>query len=84
MDSARIIATVVFVGALILLGDAWLKKDQSLEVDSALVATTEQTISTIPQATIRDTEERSDSQPFTSTGGAVSSDYILVLSLIHI
>lgn len=78
MDSARIIATVVFVGALILLGDAWLKKDQSLEVDSALVATTEQTISTIPQATIRDTEERSDSQPFTSTGGAVSSDYILV------
>ena len=28
MDTTRIIATVVFVASLVLLGDAWLKKDQ--------------------------------------------------------
>jgi hypothetical protein len=34
MDSARIIATVIFVGSIILLGDAWLKKDQQLAGES--------------------------------------------------
>ena len=33
MDSARIVATVIFVGYIIMLGDAWLKKDQGLKVN---------------------------------------------------
>ncbi|MDG1144580.1 MAG: hypothetical protein P8N92_07910, partial [Burkholderiales bacterium] len=53
MDSARIIATVIFVGSIILLGDAWLKKDQQL-VNESLSTESQEGIATIPKATIND------------------------------
>lgn len=78
MDSARIIATVVFVGSLILLGDAWLKKNQSTEAEMASIATPEEAISTIPQATINDVDNRSENQSSLSGRGAAATDYIVV------
>ena len=77
MDSARIIATVVFVGSLILLGDAWLKKDQSLVAETTVITSPKQTISTIPQATINEISGGSENQP-SSTGAGVTADYIQV------
>lgn len=77
MDSARIIATVVFVGSLILLGDAWLKKDQSLVAETTVITSPKQTISTIPQATINEISGGSENQP-SSTGAGVAADYIQV------
>ena len=45
MDTTRIIATVVFVASLVLLGDAWLKKDQPKGVVTAQTQSTEGTSS---------------------------------------
>jgi hypothetical protein len=59
MDSARIIATVIFVGSIILLGDAWLKKDQQL-ADESLSTEVQEGITTIPKATINDAANRQD------------------------
>jgi len=45
MDTTRIIATVVFVASLVLLGDAWLKKDQPKGVATVQTQSTEGTSS---------------------------------------
>ena len=77
MDSARIIATVIFVGSIILLGDAWLKKDQKL-VNESLSTESQEGIATIPKATINDAANRKDVVEPINNLARATGDYIQV------
>jgi len=77
MDSARIIATVIFVGSIILLGDAWLKKDQQL-VNESLSTESQEGIATIPKATINDAANRKDVVEPINNLARATGDYIQV------
>jgi YidC/Oxa1 family membrane protein insertase len=75
MDSARIVATVIFVGSIIMLGDAWLKKDQGLKVN---MINAEQGVSTVPQAAISNSGDDEESLPSLSKITSVVGDYVQV------
>ena len=77
MDSARIIATVIFVGSIILLGDAWLKKDQKL-VNESLSTESQEGVATIPKATINDAANRKDVVEPINNLARATGDYIQV------
>ncbi len=78
MDSARIIATVIFVGSIILLGDAWLKKDQALVVNSPPSTEPQQGITTVPTPTINDDANRQNITEPLNDFASVAGDYIQV------
>ena len=75
MDSARIVATVIFVGSIIMLGDAWLKKDQGLKVN---MINAEQGVSTVPQAAISNSGNDEESLPSLSKITSDVGDYVQV------
>jgi len=77
MDSARIIATVIFVGSIILLGDAWLKKDQQLSGES-LSTEVQEGITTVPKATINDPANIQDVATPLNELAPATGDYIQV------
>ena len=77
MDSARIIATVIFVGSIILLGDAWLKKDQSLVPESLPTTDLQQGISTVPEATINDQSNKRSEEALNKAAPTLG-DYVQV------
>ena len=78
MDSARIIATVIFVGSIILLGDAWLKKDQALVVNSPSSTEPQQGITTVPTPTINDDANRQNITEPLNDFASMAGDYIQV------
>ena len=78
MDSARIIATVIFVGSIILLGDAWLKKDQALMINSPSSIEPQQGITTVPTPTINDDANRQNITEPLNDFASVAGDYIQV------
>ena len=61
MDSARIVATVIFVGSLVLLGDAWLKENQENTVTNPAPITAEEAASSVPLPTVKEVNKAQSS-----------------------
>ncbi len=79
MDIPRIIATVVFVGSLVLLGDAWLKQNQDTSPDVTTQPTISESASTLPTASSGETISKSeDTMLPVVTGASAKSDLVTV------
>ncbi len=79
MDIPRIIATVVFVGSLVLLGDAWLKQNQDTSPDVTTQPTISESASTLPTASSGETITKSEDTTLpVVTGASAESELVTV------
>ncbi|MEL0131107.1 MAG: hypothetical protein VW880_06795, partial [Betaproteobacteria bacterium] len=85
MDIPRIIATVVFVGSLVLLGDAWLKQNQDTSPDVTTQPTISESASTLPTASSGETIAKSEDTTLpVVTGASAGSELVTVETDLYI